>query len=145
MQQKLLFCCVRFDKGLLYELNCFFKCVLVPLSVKVKFAGFCRPENVPSDFWRRHFLVHDDSFRKLGNCDFHRVSDISRPLGWTLSSLVSSVIMLSKLGRYPLFRTATPSLTYSIKPRNCCVTVPGLPYSFSLNQTLASLLCLLAT
>ncbi len=27
---------------------------------------------VPSDFWRRHFLVHDDSFRKLGNCDFYR-------------------------------------------------------------------------
>lgn len=27
---------------------------------------------VPSDFWRRHFLVHDGSFRKLGNCDFHR-------------------------------------------------------------------------
>ena len=27
---------------------------------------------VPSDFWRRHFLVHDGSFCKLGNCDFYR-------------------------------------------------------------------------
>ena len=27
---------------------------------------------VPSDFWRRHFLVHDGSFRKLGNCEFYR-------------------------------------------------------------------------
>ena len=27
---------------------------------------------VPSDFWRRNFLVHDDSFRKLGNCDCYR-------------------------------------------------------------------------
>ena len=34
---------------------------------------------------------------------------------------------------------------YSIKPRNCNTAVPGLPYSFSLNQTFASLLCLLAT
>ena len=42
MQQKLLFCCVRFDKGLLYEFKCFFKYVPVPLSVKVKFAGFQR-------------------------------------------------------------------------------------------------------
>lgn len=23
---------------------------------------------VPSDFWLRHFLVHDGSFRKLDNC-----------------------------------------------------------------------------
>lgn len=27
---------------------------------------------VPSDFWRRHFLVHDCNFRKLGSCDFFR-------------------------------------------------------------------------
>ena len=27
---------------------------------------------VPSDLWRRHFLVHDCNFRKLGSCDFFR-------------------------------------------------------------------------
>ncbi len=29
-----------FKQGLLYEFKCFFKCGLIPLSVKVKFAGF---------------------------------------------------------------------------------------------------------
>ena len=43
----LLFCCVSFDKGLLYKFKCFFKCVLIPLSVKVKFAGFWFLENRP--------------------------------------------------------------------------------------------------
>ena len=34
---------------------------------------------VPSDFWRRHFLVHDGSFRELGNCViFTGVSGTSR-------------------------------------------------------------------
>lgn len=47
MQQKLLFCCVNFDKGLLYELKCFFKCVLIPLPVKVKFTGFQRLKHRP--------------------------------------------------------------------------------------------------
>ena len=36
---------------------------------------------VPSDFWRRHFLVHDGSFRKLGNCDFHRGVWYFTPIG----------------------------------------------------------------
>ena len=34
---------------------------------------------VPSDFWCRHFLVHDGSFRKLVNCViFTGVSGTSR-------------------------------------------------------------------
>ena len=36
---------------------------------------------VPSDFWRRHFLVHDGSFRKLGNCDFYRGVWYFAPIG----------------------------------------------------------------
>ena len=40
---------------------------------------------VPSDFWRRHFLVHDDSFRKLGNCDFHRGVWYFTPIGFDTS------------------------------------------------------------
>lgn len=36
---------------------------------------------VPSDFWRRHFLVHDDSFRKLGNYDFYRGVWYFAPIG----------------------------------------------------------------
>ena len=36
---------------------------------------------VPSDFWRRHFLVHDGSFRKLGNCDFYRGIWYFAPIG----------------------------------------------------------------
>lgn len=32
-------------------------------------------------FWRRHFLVHDGSFRKLGNCDFYRGVWYFAPIG----------------------------------------------------------------
>ena len=36
---------------------------------------------VPSDFWRRHFLVHDGSFRELGNCAFYRGVWYFAPIG----------------------------------------------------------------
>ena len=45
---------------------------------------------VPSDFWRRHFLVHDGSFRKLGNCDFHRGVWHFTPIGCDTSFMVFS-------------------------------------------------------
>ena len=100
---------------------------------------------VPSDFWRRHFLVHDGSFRKLGNCDFHRGIWYFTPIGCDTSFIGFIRNNAFQIGTIFPLSHCPPSHTYSIKPRNCCVTVPGLSYSFSLNQTLASLLCLLAT
>lgn len=53
---------------------------------------------VPSDFWRRHFLVHDCNFRKLGSCDFSVVSGTSRLLTAIPHSWALPVMMLSALG-----------------------------------------------
>ena len=81
MQQKLLFCCVRFDKGLLWLQLHLQMCFCPPLGLMLGFLTFDSLQIVPSDFWRRHFLVHDGSFRKLGNCDFYRGVWYFAPIG----------------------------------------------------------------
>ena len=53
---------------------------------------------VPSDFWRRPFLVHDGSFRKLGNCDFYRGFGTLPPFAVTPPSCMSPVMMPARLG-----------------------------------------------
>ena len=54
---------------------------LSPSQSRSNSLDFAALKIVPSDFWRRHFLVHDDSFRKLGNCDFHRGVWYFTPIG----------------------------------------------------------------
>ena len=54
---------------------------LFPSQSRSNSLDFAALKIVPSDFWRRHFLVHDDSFRKLGNCDFYRGVWYFTPIG----------------------------------------------------------------
>ena len=73
---------------------------------------------VPSDFWRRHFLVHDGSFRKLGNCDFHRGVWYFTPIGYDTSFIGFIRNNAFQIGTISPLSHCPPSLTYSIKPRN---------------------------
>ena len=54
---------------------------LSPSQSRSNLLDFGSLKIVPSDFWRRHFLLHDGSFRKLGNCDFYRGVWYFAPIG----------------------------------------------------------------
>ena len=61
--------------------SAFSNVVLSPSQSRSNSLDFDSLKIVPSDFWRRHFLVHDGSFRKLGNCDFYRGIWYFAPIG----------------------------------------------------------------
>ena len=65
--------------------NAFSNVFLSPSQSRSNLLDFGSLKIVPSDFWRRHFLVHDGSFRKLGNCDFHRGVWYFTPIGFDTS------------------------------------------------------------
>ena len=61
--------------------NAFSNVFLSPSQSRPNLLDFTALRIVPSDFWRRHFLVHDGSFCKLGNCDFYRGVWYFAPIG----------------------------------------------------------------